>query len=326
MDYRDYYKILGVNKNASDKEIKSAYRKLARQYHPDVNKDDSRAEEKFKEINEAYEVLSDPQKRTKYDHLGANWNRWQQTGGSPNDFDWSQWFNMGGGGAPGGQRVHVQYGAPDDLGDLFGSGGGGASFSDFFNTIFGGMGGGAPRRSTNPAFSHEPTVSNGRDLEHELEITLAEAYNGTDRIINKDGRRLQVKIPAGANTGTKVRLRHEGTRSLGGTGDLYLKVKVATDARFERDGDDLYTDVPVDLYTALLGGEVRVPTLSGDVKLKIPASAQNGQKIRLRGKGMPRLKKHSEHGDLYARLNVQLPKKLSPEQRQLVEQLRELDK
>ncbi len=325
MDYRDYYKILGVNKNASEKEIKSAYRKLARQYHPDVNKDDSRAEEKIKEINEAYEVLGDPQKRTKYDQLGANWNRWQQAGGAPGGFDWTQWY-AGGGGAPGGQRVHVQYGSPEDLSDLFGGGGGGGSFSDFFNAIFGGMSGGNPRRSAGPAYSYEPSIPGSRDIEHELEITLAEAYSGTSRIINKDGRRLEVKIPAGASTGTKVRLRNEGTRGLGGAGDLYLKVKVAADNRFERDGDDLYTDVPVDLYTALLGGEVRVPTLSGDVKLKIPAGAQNGQKMRLRGKGMPNLRKKSEYGDLYARLSVQLPKKLSPEQRRLVEQLRELEK
>lgn len=322
MEYKDYYKTLGVNKNASEKEIKSAYRKLARQYHPDVNKDDSNAEEKFKEVNEAYEVLSDPQKRSKYDQLGANWSRWQQAGGRPGDFDWSQWFG-GGVGAPGGQRVRVQYGTPENLNDLFG---GGSPFSDFFTSIFGEMGGN-PRRSRTQAYTTEqPTALNGRDIEHELEISLAEAYRGTTRIINKDGRRLEVKIPAGAKTGTKVRLRNEGNRGLGGTGDLYLKVKVASDPRFERKGDNLYTDVPVNLYTAVLGGEVRVPTLAGDVKLKIPAGAQNRQKMRLRGRGMPRLKKTGDHGDLIVRLDVRLPEKLSAEQRRLFEKLRELEK
>jgi curved DNA-binding protein len=318
MEYRDYYKVLGVNKNASEKEIKTAYRKLARRYHPDVNKTDNTAEDKFKEINEAYEVLGDPQKRTKYDQLGANWNRWQQTGGSPNDFDWSQWF---GGGMPGGQRVHVKYG--DDLGDLFGGGAG--SFSDFFTSIFGGMGGAAsPRTSTQPNVFDRTTVS-GRDLEHELEISLTEAFKGTSRIINKEGRRLQVKIPAGAKTGTKVRLKNEGNRSMGGSGDLYLRVKVASDPRFERKGDDLLAKVPVDLFTAVLGGEALVQTMTGDVKLKIPAGAQNGQKMRLRGKGMPKLRKPGEFGDLFARLDVKLPKKLSDEQRRLFEQLQQLE-
>ncbi len=320
MEYRDYYKILGVNKNASDKEIKTAYRKLARQYHPDVNKSDARAEDKFKEVNEAYEVLSDPQKRTKYDHLGANYQRWQQAGGTPNDFDWSQWFNAAGA-AGGGPRVRVNYGSPDDFG---------GSFSDFFTSIFGNMNAnntsGNARRAGSTTGGYDPTTINGRDIEHDLEISLAEAYSGTARIINKDGRRLEVKIPAGAKTGTKVRVRGEGNRNLTGSGDLYLKVKIAPDPRFERQGDDLQIDVPVNLYTAILGGEVRVPTMTGDVKLKIPAGAQNGQKIRLRGKGMPLLKKPEEHGDLYAQLNVKLPKHLSVEQRQLFERLRDLER
>ncbi len=317
MDYKDYYKILGVNKNATEKEIKAAYRKLARQYHPDVNQE-SGAEAKFKEINEAHEVLSDPEKRKKYDMLGADWQRWQQTG-QGGGFDWSQW--MGGAGGP---RVNVRYGSPDDFGDLFGSG---SPFSDFFTTIFGNVG---RRPSSDPfaGFSRgsEPQQAlGGQDLEHELDITLAEAYHGTSRILTKDGRRLTVKIPAGAKTGTKVRMRGEGSQGYGGqTGDLYLKVKVGHDSRFERKGDDLHVSVPVDLYTAVLGGEVRVPTMTGEVNLKIPAGSQNGQKFRLRGKGMPKIRESDEFGDLYATLEVKLPAKINSQQRELFEKLREI--
>lgn len=315
MEYKDYYKILGVDKNASEKEIKAAYRKLARKYHPDVNPNNSKAEERFKEINEAHEVLSDRKKRAKYDQLGADWQRWQQTGGRPGDFNWGQWAA----GPEGGQRVHVRYGSPEDLEDLFG---GGSPFSDFFTSIFGGMGGTGARRSG--GFEYQPRPQAGQDLEHEVEISLAEAEQGTTRLLTKDGRRLEVKIPAGAKTGTRVRMRGEGGTGMAGgqAGDLYLKVNVMPDPRFERKEDDLYVTVPVDLYTAVLGGEVRVPTLTGEVSLKIPAGSQNGQSFRLRGKGMPKLGKPSERGDLYARLDVRLPTKLTPRQRELFEQLR----
>jgi curved DNA-binding protein len=324
MEYKDYYKILGVNKNATEKEIKAAFRKLARKYHPDVNPNDPQAESRFKEINEANEVLTDPKKRAKYDQLGADWQRWQQAGGRPGDFNWSQWTT-----GPGGQRVHVQYGSPEDLGDLFGSG---SPFSDFFTSIFGSGMGGARQRRTGRAgsfqgFDYQSLSQTGQDLEQEVEISLSEAYQGTTRILNKDGRRLEVKIPTGAKTGTKVRVRNEGTPGMAGgqAGDLYLRVKVTDDPRFERKGDDLYVTVPVDLYTAVLGGETRVPTLSGDLNLKIPAGSQNGQTFRLRGQGMPRLRKPEEHGDLYARLNVRLPTQLTAAQRQLFEQLRKLE-
>lgn len=323
MDYKDYYKILGVDKNASEKEIKAAFRKLARKHHPDVNPNDPQAEARFKEINEAHEVLSDPEKRSKYDQLGMDWRRWQQAGGRPGDFNWGQWTT-----APGGQRVHVQYGTPEDLEDLFG---GGSPFSDFFTSIFGGAGGGARRRAGGDGgrfqgFEYQPQPQMGQDMEHEVEISLAEAYSGTTRMITKDGRRLEVKIPAGAKTGTRVRMRGEGGLGAAGgqSGDLYLRVKVADDPRFERKEDDLYTTVPVDLYTAVLGGEVRVPTLSGEVNLKIPAGSQNGRTFRLRGRGMPRLRKPDEHGDLYARLDVRLPASLTDKQRELFEELRRL--
>jgi curved DNA-binding protein len=308
MEYKDYYKILGVDKKATDKEIKSAFRKLARQYHPDVNPDNPQAEARFKEINEAYEVLGDAEKREKYDQLGANWQRWQQAG-QTGGFDWAQWAgNMGG------PRPNVRYGDPEDL---FGG-----DFSDFFQTIFGG--GGSP--GTRRTYEYRTRPQTGQDIEHELEISLAEAYYGTNRLVRKDGRRLQVKIPAGARTGTKVRMRGEGEAGPGGgqAGDLYLKVKVADDPAFERKEDDLYVKAPVDLYTAVLGGEIRISTMSGEVTLKVPPGSQNGQTFRLRGKGMPKLSRPDEHGDLYAKLEVKLPTQLTPEQRKLFEQLRNL--
>jgi curved DNA-binding protein len=319
MEYKDYYKILGVDKNASEKEIKSAFRKLARKYHPDVNPDDPGAETRFKEINEAYEVLGDSEKRAKYDQLGSEWRHWQQAGGGPGDFDWSRWAAGSGGG-----RVNVRYGTPDDFEDLFG---GASPFSDFFNSIFGGQAGAGRGAPGFGGFGYQPRVRRGQDLEHRVEISLAEAYHGTSRMLSKDGRRLEVKIPAGAKSGTRVRVRGEGSSGAAGgqAGDLYLRVKVAGDPRFERKGDDLHTTVQTDLYTAVLGGEVRAPTLAGDVKLKIPAGSQNGQIFRLRGKGMPRLRHTSEHGDLYVRLDVRLPAKLTPEQQRLFEQLRQLE-
>jgi curved DNA-binding protein len=321
MQYKDYYRTLGVEKNATEKEIKSAFRKLARQHHPDVNPDDPQAEARFKEINEAYEVLSDTEKRAKYDRLGTDWQRWQRTGGRPDDFDWSRWTA-----SPGSDRVHVRYGTPEDLADLFG---GGASFSDFFNSIFGGLGG-SPGRARGfggvEDFDNLYRSRRGQDLEHAVEISLAEAYHGTTRLLTKDGRRLEVRIPPGAKTGTRVRVRGGGGAGAAGgeSGDLFLRVKVTPDPRFERKGDHLYVTVSVDLYTAVLGGEASVATLGGAVKLKIPAGSQNGQTFRLRGKGMPKLRRPTEYGDLYARLDVRLPTKLTAEQRKLFEQLRQL--
>jgi curved DNA-binding protein len=328
MEYKDYYKILGVEKGASEKEIKSAFRKLARQCHPDMNPDDPTSEQRFKDINEAYEVLSDPEKRSKYDNLGADWQRWQRSGGRPGDFDWSQWTS-----GPGGQRVHVQYGTPEDFADMFGQG---SSFSDFFTSIFGAMGGArrpSGRQGVNfedfgfGGFGQQTGPQRGQDLEQEVEISLYEAYHGTTRLLNKGGRRLEVKIPRGARTGTKVRVRGEGAGPPGSAqaGDLYLKIKVAPDPRFELRGSNLHATVPVDLYTAVLGGDVAVPTMSGEVKLKIPAGSQNGQTFRLRGKGMPRLKGSGEFGDMYAKIDIRLPTDLSPRQQALFEELRRLD-
>jgi len=317
MDYRDYYNILGVDKNASAKDIKKAYRKLARKYHPDVNAGDKRAEERFKEINEAHQVLSDPAKRKKYDQLGTDWQRWQRAGGSPGGFDWSRW--TAGGTPPG---FDVRYRTSEDPDNLFGGG----SFSDFFRQIFGAMGGERTGRQRGfpeqDMFSRRP--QRGQDYEQELEITLEEAYRGTTRIVKKDGRRLEIKIPAGAKTGTRLRFVGEGAPGALGEqpGDLYLRIKVRPNSRFERKGADLYSTIQVDLYTALLGGKVRVPTLSGPVTLTIKPETQNGQTIRLHSKGMPKLRQKGEYGDLYAKVDVQLPTHLTPRQRELLEELR----
>jgi curved DNA-binding protein len=317
MEYKDYYKILGVSKDANEKDIKKAFRRLARQHHPDVNPDDPQAEERFKELNEAYEVLSDPEKRRKYDHLGADWQRFQHAGGQPGDFDWGRWST----GAPG-ERVHVRYGTPEDLDDLFG---GGSPFSDFFSQVFGGGGTGraAPGGGS---FQYEMRPQRGQDYEQPVEISLEEAYHGTTRMLQKDGQRLEVRIPKGARTGTRVRMSGEGGSGAAGgpSGDLYLRVRVLPDPRFERREEDLHATVTADLYTMLLGGEVQVPTMNGQVVLTIPPSTQNGRTFRLRGKGMPRLRSAEQHGDLYVRVEVQLPTRLTPEQRALFEQLRDL--
>lgn len=326
MEYKDYYERLGVSRDADQKEIRKAFRRLARQVHPDVNPDDPQAEERFKELNEAYEVLSDPEKRSKYDQLGAEWQSYQQAG-QPGDFDWSRWQA----GAPegAGPRVNVHYGTPEDLQDLFG---GGSPFSDFFTQIFGGMRGGAPQgaaaHGAPSGYEYRVPPQRGRDYEQEVEITLQEAYNGTTRLFEKEGRRLQVKIPPGARDGTRVRMSGEGEPGAAGgePGDLYLRIKVGPDPRFVREGDDLRTTVPVDLYTAILGGKVEVPTLDGAVRLNIPAGTQNGQRFRLRGKGMPRLIRTEVHGDLFVEVDVQLPTTLTAQQKALFEELQRLSK
>lgn len=321
MEYKDYYKVLGVAKNASEKDIRRAYRKLARQYHPDVNPGDPKAEERFKEINEAYEVLSDPEKRAKYDRLGSSWQQWQGAGRDPRDFDWSQW--AAGFGAQGaGPGVRYEY-----YGEPFSQGGFGA-FSDLFNFLFGGSPTGETTRRRvrfDEGGRRRTTPIAGQDIEQAVEITLEEAFHGTQRILEKDGRRLQVKIPPGVKTGSRVRISGEGAPGLGGAaGDLYLRVTVLPHERFRREGSDLYVDVPVDLYTAVLGGEVQVPTLDGSVMLRIPPETQGGRTFRLRGKGLPHLRHPSERGDLLAKVQIQIPLNLSARERELFEELARL--
>jgi len=314
MDYKDYYKILGVDRKASSEEIKRAYRKLALKYHPDHNPDDGDAEEKFKEINEAYQVLSDTDKRNRYDQLGDSYARYQQHGGTPGSFNWEDWFAQSPGRNPTG-NVRVEMG---DLEDLMGGG-----FSEFFSRIFGG----APDMGQ-PTTSRSRTARRGQvarpTYQQEIEISLHEAFQGTTRLFEMDGRRLEVKIPPGARTGTKVRVAAAVQTAAGQqNGDLYLIIKVANDPRFERKDSDLYTDVTIDLYTAVLGGEANVETMSGKVVLTVPPGTQPGQSFRLAGRGMPHLRAPEKHGDILVRVKVSIPRNLSAEQKQIFEQLAE---
>jgi len=302
MEYKDYYKILGVDKTASEEEIKKAYRKLAIKYHPDKNKGDKEAENKFKEIAEAYEVLKDPEKRKKYDALGANWKQYQDAG------SYGPW-NFGGFGERGGFEFE------GDFNDFFGGG-----FSDFFQSFFGG-GFGRTGRARTAGFK-------GQDLEAALEITLEEAFSGTERILDVNGQKLRIKIKPGVANGQTLRIRQKGGQGFGGgeRGDLYLKVNVAPHPEFERIGDDLHRQLDVDLYTMVLGGKAKVKTLDGEVAIAIPAGSENGRKLRIKGLGMPVYDKPGKRGHLYATINVTLPKNLSPEEKELFQKLAEIRK
>ena len=328
MDFKDYYSSLGVAKTASQKEIKAAYRKLARKHHPDVNQGDASAEGRFKEINEAYEVLGDPAKRRKYDELGANWRQYEQTG-QPGRSGADPRSGAGGWnvdfGGQGGGRTMTQ----EEMNEMFG---GAHPFSDFFETFFGGSPqAGGPQGRTRGARARAARV--GRDLEQELELSLEDAYSGAMRrfSIQHDGeaRSVDVRIPAGVSEGSRVRVPAEGERGSGGAkaGDLYLRIRLAPNAQFERKGRDLYARVAIPLTTAVLGGEADVKTIAGkSLRLKIPPTTQNAQVFRLKGHGMPVSGPAGEHGDLYATVDVQLPRELSPEQRTHFEALQELEK
>jgi DnaJ-class molecular chaperone len=352
VQFKDYYKTLGVERSADEKAIQSAFRKLARKHHPDINPGDKQAEERFKEINEAYEVLSDPEKRKMYDRFGEDWQRYRDAGftgnertGGPrsgasfDDYDFGRWFT---GQNQGDQSFRVEYG--ENAG----------GFSDFFQTLFGGLGG---RRGG--VTSPRPSRRRGEDVEVGVEVSFDEAFRGASRRFDVqthepcptcngtgiargatcptcDGtgvvpktKTIEVKIPAGVTTGSRIRVAgHGGAGQSGGpNGDVYLKVTVQSDARFERTGDDLRTDVDIPLYTAVLGGEVLVPTPTGRVAMTVPPETQTGKLFRLRGQGMPRLKgAKDQRGDLLARARVVLPTKLTDHERDLFKQLRELDK
>ena len=307
MEYRDYYQTLGVRKSADQDEIKKAYRNLARKYHPDVNPDDPKAEEKFKDINEAYQVLSDNENRKKYDQFGSQWKQYQQRGGRSEDFDWSQWTTRG---QPGGTTYRTV--SQEDLEQMFGGGLGG--FSDFFETLFGGMSGTRSARRR-PGYSN-PQNSRGRDIEHPIEISLEEAFNGTTRLLTfEGGRRIEATIPPGVKTGSRIRLSGQGTGSGRGAGDLYLKIKVQDHIKYSRDDDTLRVEQPIDFFTALLGGEVVVATIDQEVKLTIPPGTDSGKTFRLKGLGMPKLNHSKKRGDLYVTLQIRVPKNLSEEQK-----------
>jgi curved DNA-binding protein len=303
MDYKDYYKILGVDKKASQEDIKKAYRKLAIKYHPDKNKDNNKAaEEKFKLVNEANEVLSDPQKRKKYDELGENWRQYENTGA----------------GQSSGRRGNGQGGPfsyEGDFSDMFGQGGP-SGFSDFFEQFFGGGTRAGGRQGGRADFK-------GQDYESEMEITLEEAYHGTNRLIQLENEKLRITTKPGAYEDQLLRIKGKGGRgSKDHHGDLYVRVRVIPHPQFIRKGDDLHTSETIDLYTAVLGGTTIVNTLSGQLKVKIPAGTQNGKIIRLKGQGMPIYGKSNMFGDLYVQLQVHVPEALTDRQRQLFEQLK----
>jgi DnaJ-class molecular chaperone len=320
VEFKDYYATLGVAKGAGGKEIKQAFRKLARKFHPDVNPGDKAAETRFKEINEAYEVLGNPESRKKYDELGANWRMYEQQaqqGGHPFAGGWS----AGGPGGRGGFRTMT----PEEMEEMFGDS---HPFSDFFTTFFGGMGGSGGGRETRGGRSRRRP---GRDIENELELTLDDACHGTTRRLSMrhDGhvRTVDVRIPAGVTDGSRVRVSGEGEQGVGGgeAGNLYLRVRLAPHPVFERKGHDLHVRTPVPVTVAVLGGEAQVQTLSGKpARLRIPPLTQNGQLFRLKGYGMPVVGKPDEHGDLYARVDVQLPATLSDKEREHYEALRTL--
>ena len=317
MEYQDYYQTLGVSKTATEAEIKRAYRDLAKKYHPDQNQGNKDAEEKFKAINEAYEVLKDKEKRARYDQLGSSYKQWEQNGGSSANYNWSEWFS----GTPGGGRT-----AYTTTGDFGG-------FSDFFSQIFGGMGdfGGASgtrRTYTRPrsrvhTVEYDRPVSQPKAQEITAQITLDEAFHGCKRQISMGDQKIEANIPAGVKDGTKIRL----SRAFNSNGimvDLIITVNVPNkEGAFERVDDNLYVDVPVDLYTAVLGGEAVVHSKDGNYALKIPAGTQPDQLMRLSGKGMPKLNQNGARGDLFARIRVSLPRNLTAHQTELFRKLRD---
>lgn len=309
MAFIDYYKVLGVERNASQDDIKKAYRKMARKYHPDLNKDDPNAKDKFQEINEANEVLSDPEKRKKYDEYGEHWKhadefkaereayqRAQQSGGQS-----AYWYSVNG----------------DDFIGGFGRGNA-SGFSDFFEQLFGhGASAGRSGRGYN-------MMSRGGDIEAQMNLSLHEAAVTHKQTFSVNGENLRITIPAGIADGQMIKLKGHGEKGSNGApdGDLYITFKIAPDPDFKREGDDLFTDVDIDLYTAVLGGTVNVRTINGMVKLKVNPGTQNDTKVRLRGKGFPVYKKEGTFGDLIVTYHVDIPTALSEKQKELFTQLK----
>lgn len=303
MDYKDYYKVLGVTKSATTEEIKKAYRKLAVKYHPDKNQGNKKAEELFKEANEANEVLSNPEKRKKYDELGENWKQYENQGAQ--GFNRSQYQNAGG----------QQYYSSGNQGF-----GGGEDFSDFFESFFGrGFDGSGRQR--------QARAQNGPDYQAEVDLSLEEAYNGTSRLLEVNGEKLQMKFK-GVQDGQKLRIKEKGGQGTGGgkRGDIYVGVHISSHTHFERKGDDLYCEAPVELYTAILGGKALVRTMKGNIKVDIAKETDNGKTLRLKGMGMPKFGKENEFGDLYAKVKIILPKNLTEKEIELFSTLSQLKK
>jgi len=309
MEYKDYYKTLGVTKNASQDEIKKSYRKLALKYHPDKNKGNKESEEKFKDIGEAYEVLKDPETRKKYDKLGANWKQYEHAG-ADGGFDYSQWAQQQGGG----RRTYRQQGGADFQG---------GDFSDFFDAFFGGGFGGSGQ-AYNTDIRDIPRK--GEDYQANLAISLADAYHGTEAMLTINGEKIKATIPAGVRDGQVLRIKGKGGKGTGGrqSGHLYMKVNINKDPVFERKGNDLHCDLKVPLYTAVLGGKIPLRSLKGTFNITIPKESQNGKVLRLTGLGMPVFGKKKVSGDLYARIMIEMPQNLTDEEASLFEKLANL--
>jgi curved DNA-binding protein len=307
VEYKDYYKILGVERNATQDEIKKSYRKLARKCHPDTCKDDPKAEQRFKSINEANEVLGDPEKRARYDALGSNWQQGQDFAPPPG---FEQFFNFGG---QGGRGKSYRF----DFGESPRSTGNG--FSDFFETLFGGLGG-MDRAPEQHSFRRQ--AQTGSDIESEIAISLEDVFKGGTKEIglqDAEGiKRLSIKIPKGAHDGMKIRLAGQGNQGPGGPGDLYLKLHIQPDSRFKIEGENLIMDVPVMPWDAALGETLEIETLEGKVNLKIPAGISSGQRLRFKGRGL------SHRGDLYAQIKIVMPSQLSSEQKKLFSDLKKI--
>lgn len=307
MEFKDYYKILGVDKKASQDDIKKAYRKLAVQYHPDKNLGNKEAEEKFKEIGEAYEVLGNAEKRKKYDELGKNWKNFQSgqaySGGNPFGN-----FNFGNGG------TYVEM----DMEDFMN---GNNQFSDFFNAFFGG----GKRTRTSGFDSSWTNFQHAADFETTIDITLEEAFRGTSRIIQLENEKIRINIKPGTADGQNLKIIGKGQKASNGrSGDLFVKIKVLNHPRFKRKENDLYTTQKIDLFTAVLGGEIIIETIDGKVKLPIPPGTQNGKTFRLKNKGMPVYNSRNQFGDLYVKTEIQIPEKLNDKQKKYFEELKTL--
>lgn len=315
MAFIDYYKVLGVERNASQDDIKKAYRKMARKYHPDLNKDDPNAKDKFQEINEANEVLSDPEKRKKYDEYGEHWKHADEFKAEREAYQRAQ--------ERGGQSAYWYSVNGDDFMDGFGGnahgfGGNASGFSDFFEQLFGhGASAGRSGRGYN-------MMSRGGDIEAQMNLSLREAAVTHKQTFSVNGENLRITIPAGIADGQMIKLKGHGEKGSNGApdGDLYITFQIAPDPEFKREGDDLFTDVDIDLYTAVLGGTVNVKTIDGMVKLKVNPGTQNDTKVRLRGKGFPVYKKEGTFGDLIVTYHVDIPTSLSEKQKELFTQLK----
>lgn len=310
MDFKDYYKILGISKTATQDEIKKAYRKLAMKFHPDTNQNNKAAEAKFKEANEANEVLGDPEKRAKYDKLGSSWNKYRQTGGTSQEFNWDDWMEQQNSG-----RRRKSSRSTSDFGDGFqGSGG----VSDFFEKIFG--------EGFSQRQGYRSTPQRGEDFSANLEITLEEAFSGSTRIVETNGQKIEFKIKPGISNSQQLKISGKGSpgKKGGHNGDLLIKVSIQPHNSVERKNDDLYVEQTVDLFKAVLGATIKIATFGGIMQIKIPPETQTGKMLRLKGQGMPKYSKPGERGDLYVKILVDLPKNLTEREKELFEELRQI--